>query len=95
MVDLAFRIHASAELIEKAFGLLSITESTETLCQQIAEAEEQTDLVIGEGVTRLFEEEKDPSTLFKRKEIYDIFTRLSDATQDLANALQGVSIKNS
>jgi uncharacterized protein Yka (UPF0111/DUF47 family) len=34
MADLADRIHASAELLEKAFGLLSITESTEELCHR-------------------------------------------------------------
>ncbi len=95
MKELAGRIHSSAELIERAFGLLSLTESSEAVCKQILELEEQTDQAIREGVTRLFEEEKDPITLLKLKEIYDIFERLSDSTQDLANALQNVSIKNS
>lgn len=35
MVELAERIHSSAELIEKAFGLLSINESPEDLCREI------------------------------------------------------------
>lgn len=48
-----------------------------------------------EGITRLFTEEKDPIVVMKQKEIYEIFECLSDSTQDLANALQNVSIKNS
>ncbi|HMF77170.1 MAG TPA: hypothetical protein VK604_16045 [Bryobacteraceae bacterium] len=56
--------------------------------------EEQTDQAIREGITRLFAEERDPIAL-KQKEIYDIFEQLSDSTQELANALQNVSIKNS
>lgn len=95
MVELARRIHCSAELIEKAFGLLSIGESTEDLCKELLCMEEQTDEAIREGITHLFVEEKDAIALMKQKEIYDIFERLSDATQDLANELQNVSIKNS
>lgn len=66
---------------------------TEDLCKEIQAKEEQTDQAIREGVTRLFAEEKDPIAVLKKKEIYDIFERLSDATQKLANALQNVSIK--
>jgi uncharacterized protein len=95
MAELAGRIHATAELIEKAVGLLSISESTEDLCKQILEMEEHTDQTVREGVTQLFNEEKDPMMFLKQKEIYDIFERLSDSTQELANALQNVSIKNS
>ncbi len=95
MIEVAERIHSSAELIEKAFGMLSINQPTEDLCKQIRSKEEETDQVIREGVTRLFAEEKDPIAVLKKKEIYDIFERLSDGTQDLANALQNVSIKNS
>ena len=39
MLRLAGRIHASAELIEKAFGLLSLSQSNENLCQKIEEWE--------------------------------------------------------
>jgi len=35
VVELAGRIHSSAELMEKAFGLLSRNESTEDLCKRI------------------------------------------------------------
>jgi uncharacterized protein Yka (UPF0111/DUF47 family) len=40
-------------------------------------------------------EESDAICVMKQKDIYDVFDRLSDATQELANTLQNVSIKNS
>ena len=95
MEDLAGRIHTAAELVERAFGMLSMGDPIDDLCQKILAAEEQTDQTIRQGVARLFEEEKNPIVLLKQKEIYDIFERLSDSTQDLANALQNVAIKNS
>ena len=95
MADLAGRIHSAAELVERAFGMLSLGDPIDELCRKILALEEGTDQAIREGVARLFEEEKDPIFLLKQKEIYDIFERLSDSTQDLANAMQNVAIKNS
>jgi uncharacterized protein len=95
MVELADRIHSSVELIEKAFGLLSVNDSTEDLCKEIMSMEEQTDQAIREGITRLFIEESNAIAVMKQKDIYDVFERLSDGTQELANTLQNVSIKNS
>ena len=94
MVELSKRTHDCAELVEKAFGLLSMNESNDEQCSRIMALEEETDQLIREGVTALFAEEKDPVMLMKKKEIYDIFERLSDSCQDLANALQNVSVKN-
>jgi uncharacterized protein Yka (UPF0111/DUF47 family) len=95
IVELAGRIRESAGLIERAFGLLSIGESTEDLCKELMGMEDQTDQAIREEVTRLFTDNENAIELLKKKEIYDIFERLSDGTQELANTLQNVSIKNS
>lgn len=95
MIALSESIHKSAESIEKAFGMLSINDPIDDLCGGILDLEEQTDQAIREGVSRLFEEERDPIAIMKQKEIYDVFERLSDATQNLANTLQNVAIKNS
>ncbi len=93
--DLAARIHSLAELMEKAFGMLSIKDPIDDLCTEVLRIGEQTDLDLREGVTNLFAEEKDVLTVLKVKEIYDMFERLNDAFQNLANRLQNVSIKNS
>jgi hypothetical protein len=95
MVEFAQNIHKSAELIEKAFGALSLGDSVEELCRKVLVMEEQTDQAVRETVTRLFDEEKDWIAVMKKKEVLDIFERLSDSMQDLANSLQNVAIKNS
>jgi uncharacterized protein Yka (UPF0111/DUF47 family) len=95
MVNLSRRMHEGASLIERAFGLLSINESVDKPCNQILDIEERADQLIREEVTRLFAEEKDAIALMKKKEIYDIFERLSDSCQALANSLQNVVVKNS
>jgi uncharacterized protein Yka (UPF0111/DUF47 family) len=95
MIDLAKGIHTCAESIERAFGMLSVNEPIDDLCRKLLSMEEQTDFAVREGITRLFEQQKDPIALMKEKDIYDIFERLSDSMKDLANALQNVSIKNS
>jgi hypothetical protein len=95
MAEFAAKIQASMELIEKSFGLLSIGDPIEDLCRNVLTMEEQTDQAIREEVTRLFDGEKDTIALLKKKEIFDIFERLSDSTQDLANSLQNLAIKNS
>lgn len=95
IVDLSRRMHEGANLIERAFGLLSMNESVDDPCRQVLDMEEQADQLIREEVTRLFAEEKDAIAIMKRKEIYDIFERLSDSCQTLANSLQNVAVKNS
>ncbi len=92
--NLAEKVSASAKLIEKAFGLLSLGDSVDDLCRDILAMEEQTDQTVREGITQLFEDEKDVIALLKKKEILDIFERLSDSMQDLANTLHNVAIKN-
>jgi uncharacterized protein len=94
IVGFAQNIYEAAELIEKAFGALSLGDSVEELCRKVLAMEEQTDQAVRETVTRLFDEEKDWIAVLKKKEILDIFERLSDSMQDLANSLQNVAIKN-
>jgi uncharacterized protein len=74
MVELADRIHSSAELIEKPFGLHSVNDPTEDLCKEIMSMEEQTDQAIREGITRLFIEESDAVAVMKQKDIYDVLS---------------------
>jgi hypothetical protein len=95
MVELSKRMHTCAQLLERAFVLLSHRESVDEPCGGILTMEEETDQFVLQGVTELFGKEKDPIAIMKKKEIYDIFERMSDSCQDLANALQNVSLKNS
>jgi hypothetical protein len=95
MIQLSERMHTCAQYLEKAFGLLSADKTADEPCNQILALEEETDQLIREGVTKLFSEKEDPIAIMKKKEIYEIFERMSDSGQDLANILQNVSVKNS
>jgi uncharacterized protein len=95
MSELSKRMHECAQLLERAFVLLSRDESADEPCGSILKMVEETDQLVREGVTELFANEKDPIAIMKKKEIYDLFERMSGSCQDLANALQNVSLKNS
>jgi hypothetical protein len=64
-------------------------------CGQVKQLEEEGDAVYGEWLGRLFDEEKDPVTLMKWKEIYDSLEKTLDKAEDGANVLESVAIKHS
>ena len=64
-------------------------------CGEVKKLEEEGDAVYGEWLGRLFDEEKDPVTLMKWKEIYDTLEKTLDKAEDVANVLESVAIKHS
>jgi len=64
-------------------------------CGTVKKLEEEGDAVYGEWLGRLFDEEKDPVTLMKWKEIYDALEKTIDKAEDVANVLESVAIKHS
>ncbi len=64
-------------------------------CKAVKDLESEADTVYQAAMTRLFEEEKDPITLMKKKEILDILENASDKCQSVANVIISIFIKNS
>jgi hypothetical protein len=64
-------------------------------CGAVKQLEEEGDAVYGEWLGRFFDEEKDPVTLMKWKEIYDSLEKTLDKAEDVANVLESVAIKHS
>ena len=48
-----------------------------------------------EWLARLFDQEKDPVSLIKWKEIYDTLEKTLDQAEDVANILESIAIKHS
>lgn len=94
VIQLSERMHRCAEKVEMSFGLLSREESIEDIANEILAMTEESNQLVREGVTKLFSE-TDVMAVVKKKEVYDLYEKLGDSLQDLANALQNVSIKNS
>jgi len=64
-------------------------------CIEINSLENDGDLVLREGVAKLFNEVKDPVTIIKWKEIYENLETAIDRCEDVANIIEGIVLKYS
>ena len=64
-------------------------------CIEINRLEEVADQLVRSAVSDLFQNEKDPIQILKLKEIYEFLEQTTDACEDVADALQNVTVKNS
>lgn len=93
--ELAFIILKSCQTVEKAVALLgNKTELMNEYCVEVNSLENEADRVKHDVISRLFAEEKDPITLIKWKEIYEILELTTDKCEDVANILESLVLKN-
>jgi uncharacterized protein Yka (UPF0111/DUF47 family) len=45
-------------------------------------------------VQHLFDHETDPITVMKWKELFDVLEQVTDATEDVANVIEGIVVKH-
>jgi predicted phosphate transport protein (TIGR00153 family) len=95
VVQLCSIVKSCAETLQKAFIALSKNERLIEHCIEINRLEEVADQLVRSAVSDLFQQEKDPITLLKLKEIYEFLEQTTDACEDVADALQNVVVKNS
>ena len=75
------------EALERRKGVLD--QSVE-----INRIENEADRVYKDAIGRLFEEERDPITLIKWKEILSLLEQATDRAEDVANLLENVVVKH-
>jgi predicted phosphate transport protein (TIGR00153 family) len=88
----------SAQAIQRAMGLLSDLKNSRAIldaCIEINRLENEGDTLNRAAIKRLFENEKDPFTLMKWKEIYEVLETATDACEDVANVLEQIVLKSS
>jgi len=88
----------SAQAIQRAVGLLKDLKNSRAIldaCIEINRLENEADSVYRGVIGRLFEKEKDPFTLLKWKEIYELLESATDACEDVANVLEQIVLKSS
>lgn len=95
MVTLSEIVRACAKALKNAFQALEKGGSVMDHCIEINRLENEADLIGRSAVVELFENEKDPITLIKLKEVYDFFEATIDSCEDVADVLQNVVVKNS
>jgi predicted phosphate transport protein (TIGR00153 family) len=89
---------ASAECVLEAVTALRNFKNPEAIlakCVEINRLENVTDGILRAALARLFREEKDPITIIKWKEIYELIETATDRCEDVANIIEGVVLENS
>jgi len=86
---------ACSEELRKAFEALSENTPMTQQCIEINRLEDVADELVRRAISELFENESDPITVIKLKEIYETLEETTDRCEDVADVLQGVVVKNS
>jgi uncharacterized protein len=94
-LELARLILLQAQELHRALPLLQKNGDILTHCVEINRIENEADVVSRAAIGRLFDEEKDPITLIKIKELIEFLEIATDKAEDVANVLETVVLKNS
>ena len=96
--ELARTLVSSAEHVRDAVASLRDMKKPDAIlqhCIEINRLENVADKILRSALARLFREEKDPITVIKWKEIYEILESATDRCEDVANVIEGVVLENS
>jgi len=94
-LDLSRIILLQAQELHRALPLLRRNGDILTHCVEINRLENEADVVSRAAIGQLFDQEKDPITLIKTKELIEILEFATDKAEDVANVLESVVLKNS
>lgn len=94
-LELSRLILLQAQELHRALPLLQKNGDILTHCVEINRLENEADVVSRAAIGRLFDEEKDPITLIKNKELLEFLEAATDRAEDVANVLETVVLKNS
>jgi predicted phosphate transport protein (TIGR00153 family) len=94
-LELSRLILLQAQELHRALPLLQKNGDILTHCVEINRLENEADVISRAAIGRLFDEEKDPITLIKIKELLEFLETATDKAEDVANVLETVVLKNS
>ena len=81
------RVTEALAALEKRTGVLEIAA-------RVNQLEREADRVHQDAIVALFDEERDPITVIKWKEIFDFLEAATDRCEDVSNLLEGVVVKH-
>ena len=85
----------SMDRITEALGKLDKERSTVLeIAARVNQLEREADRVHQDAIVALFDEERDPITVIKWKEIFDFLEAATDRCEDVGNLLEGVVVKH-
>ena len=91
--ELADIIAQSTSSVRKAVEALEGKKGVHERAVEVNRLENEADSVHDEALSRLFQEEKDPLTVIKWKEVFDYLEEATDRCEDVADVLEGVVVK--
>lgn len=95
---MAESLTTSAERVLEAVAALRNLKNPEAIlakCVEINRLENETDGILRAALARLFREEKDPITIIKWKEIYELLEQATDRCEDVANIIESIVLQKS
>jgi uncharacterized protein Yka (UPF0111/DUF47 family) len=93
--DLAHVLHAAARQISEAMPRLRGFKDISHYTVEINRLENDGDRITREAIASLFDNGIDPMVVIRWKDIFERLEEAIDATEHVANILQGIVIKNS
>lgn len=94
-IKLADILYRSAVAVAGGVDLLGKKHAViKECCVVVNGLENEADRITRDAISKLFEEEKDPITVIKWKEIYENFEDGTDRCEDVANILERITLKH-
>jgi predicted phosphate transport protein (TIGR00153 family) len=84
----------SIDRITEALAALERRDGVLELAARVKQLEHEADRVHQTAIVELFDEERDPISVIKWKEILDFLEAATDRCEDVANLLEGVVVKH-
>jgi len=94
-LELARVILLQSQEVQRALSLLRKNGDILTHCVEINRLENEADVVSRAAIGQLFDQEKDPITLLKGKELIEFLELATDKAEDVANVLETIVLKSS
>ena len=92
--ELAQLILQQTKELAQAVSLLEKNQHVLEHCAEVNRLENEADLVSRKAIAQLFDEEKNPITLIKMKELFEVLETATDKAEDAANVLETVVLKS-
>ena len=95
VVELCEIVDACSRELVEAFEALSKDRPLLEHCIEINRLENTADKLVRRVLAQLFNSDIQPLAFIKVKEVYEVLEATTDRCEDVADALQGVVVKNS
>lgn len=92
--ELAGIIAKSTHQVRMAVDALERRDGVHARAVEVNRLENEADRIHDEALSRLFDEETDPISVIKWKEVLDFLEEATDRCEDVANVLEGVVVKH-